>query len=173
MNHLQLASLALGVASLVLASCASTTSTGANAGGSDVRAINAALDAFHEAASKAEGERYFNLLTDDAVFIGTDDTERWSKAQFKAYAEPYFSKGKGWTYTPHDRFVEVASDGRTAWFDEKLDNEKYGRCRGSGVLRKEAGAWRIAQYVLSVPVPNELMPQVAEMIRNQKPASRP
>jgi hypothetical protein len=32
-----------------------------------------------------------------------------------------------------------------------------GPCRGSGVLVKQDGAWKIAQYNLSVPIPNDLM----------------
>jgi hypothetical protein len=66
------------------------------------KAINTALDAFHNAASDADGKRYFELLHRRAVFIGTDGSERWTKAQFKEFAMPYFSKGTGWTYHPRD-----------------------------------------------------------------------
>ncbi len=130
-------------------------------------AIVAVLSDFHDAASKADGPRYFNHLTADAVFIGTDATERWSKAQFQAYAKPYFDKGKGWTYAAvaGRRFVTIALDGNTAWFDEALMNEKYGECRGSGVLLREGGEWKIAQYNLTVPIPNDLMEDVAKQIK--------
>lgn len=130
-------------------------------------AIVAVLTDFHDAASKADGPRYFNHLTADAVFIGTDATERWSKAEFQAYANPYFDKGKGWTYTAVTgrRFVTIAPEGNTAWFDEALMNEKYGECRGSGVLQREGGRWKIAQYNLTVPIPNDLMENVAKQIR--------
>ncbi|MFZ4574192.1 MAG: nuclear transport factor 2 family protein, partial [Phycisphaerales bacterium] len=77
-------------------------------------------------------------------------------------------QGKGWTYTPRDRHVTMGVDGTTAWFDEKLDNAKYGECRGSGVLVREAGAWRIAQYNLTVPVPNDMLADVAKQIREYK-----
>src|SRR5262245_50227026 len=69
-------------------------------------AIGRVLDQFHDAASKADGTRYFSYLAPEAVFLGTDGTERWTKEEFRAYAEPYFSKGKGWTFVPRDRHVE-------------------------------------------------------------------
>jgi ketosteroid isomerase-like protein len=124
------------------------------------------LDAFHLAASKADGKTYFNLLAEDAIFLGTDASERWNKDEFHTYAMPYFSQGKGWTYTPHDRHISISPGGGVAWFDEKLTNEKYGECRGSGVLIQEpSGRWLITQYNLTVPIPNDLLPSVAEQIR--------
>jgi len=130
-------------------------------------AIVAVLTDFHDAASKADGSRYFAHMTADAVFIGTDAAERWTKPEFQAYAKPYFEEGKGWTYTAiaGRRFVTIAPDGNTAWFDEALLNEKYGECRGSGVLVREAEKWRIAQYNLTVPIPNDLMEDVAKQIK--------
>jgi len=131
----------------------------------DTSAVAAALDDFHDAASKADGARYFAHFAPDAVFLGTDATERWTLAEFRAFAEPYFSKGRGWTYTPKERHVTIGPDGSTAWFDEILWNEKYGTCRGSGVLLKIDGAWRIAQYNLSIPIPNDLAGDITERIR--------
>lgn len=128
------------------------------------------LDALHAAAAAADGPRYWALYAPDAVFLGTDATERWTLAQFKAYAEPHFSKGKGWTYEATERHVDVAPDGSYAWFDELLDNAKLGQCRGTGVLRREGppaegGSWRFVQYHLTIPVPNDLAEAVAKQVR--------
>lgn len=128
-------------------------------------AIEQTLDELHESASLAQEDRYFSLFTDNAVFLGTDATERWSKSQFRAYAHPIFSQGKGWTYTKKSRAVFMSGDRRTAWFDETLDNAKLGECRGSGVLIKESGRWRIAQYNLTIPVPNAIAEEVVRQIR--------
>lgn len=49
-----------------------------------------------------------------------------------------------------------------------LDNDKYGECRGTGVLVKLGGAWRIVQYNLTIPIPNEIALDVVEMIRQQE-----
>jgi len=130
-------------------------------------AVARVLDDFHDAASKADGTRYFAQLAPDAVFLGTDAGERWTKEAFRAFAEPYFSQGKGWTYVARDRHIALAPERTVAWFDEKLTNAKYGECRGTGVLRLIDGQWRIAQYHLTVPIPNELAEKVIAMIREQ------
>ena len=49
-----------------------------------------------------------------------------------------------------------------AWFDEQLENAKLGVCRGSGVLVKADGAWKIKQYNLTMLVPNEIAEDVAK-----------
>ncbi len=133
--------------------------------------IAAVIDDWHDGASRADFGRYFGHMTSTAVFIGTDDTEYWTGAQFKEFAKPYFDQGKGWTYRPHDRHIYVDRAGETAWFDEKLDNEKYGRCRGSGVCVLEQGEWKISHYTLSFPVPNELAEGVVGMIRSSNPGA--
>ena len=131
----------------------------------DPRTVNAVVDALHAAAAQADGARYFALFAEDAVFIGTDATERWTLAEFRVYAEPLFAQGRGWTYTPLERHVRIAPGGDVAWFDERLHNATYGETRGSGVLRLLDGRWRIAQYVLSFAVPNAAAPRVVDVIR--------
>jgi hypothetical protein len=64
-----------------------------------------------------------------------------------------------------ERHVTLSSDGKLAWFDEALDNAGYGECRGTGVLQKRDGRWVLLQYNLTVPVPNDLMGDVAKKIR--------
>lgn len=131
-------------------------------------AASALLDRFHSAAAKAEFDAYFAAFTPDGVFLGTDATERWTVAQFKAYAKPHFDKGRGWTYTKVERNINVSADGAHASFDELLDNKSLGRCRGTGVLRKVDGQWRIEQYHLTIPVPNELADEFVKRIRAGK-----
>ena len=129
--------------------------------------VNRVLDAMHAAASVADGEAYFASFTADGRFIGTDATERWSLAEFRAYAMPYFSQGKGWIYRPTARTVTIAPiDCRcVAWFDEVLDNDAYGTTRGSGVLRLTDDGWKIEQYVLSFAVPNDRASAVVDAIK--------
>ena len=122
------------------------------------------MDDLHLAASEADEERYFGHFAPHGVFLGTDATERWSVEEFRAYARPHFSAGKGWTYRATERHLRVSPDGKTAWFDERLHNEKYGEVRGSGVLVWD-GRWRVAQYNLSFPIPNELAGKVIELIK--------
>ena len=128
-------------------------------------AVAAVLDTLHDAASKADGKRYFDCFAPDAVFFGTDATERWTIDQFRAYAQARFDQGTGWTYHPRKRHIFLSPDRETAWFDEALHNAKYGECRGTGVLVKRDGGWKIAQYNLTIPIPNEIALEVVERIR--------
>ena len=79
----------------------------------------------------------------------------------------YFSKGKGWTYFPRERHITLADVpcGCVAWFDELLDSESYGTSRGTGVLVKQNGKWKISQYALTFPIPNDLAKGMTEQIR--------
>lgn len=128
-------------------------------------AVESVLDGFHRAASEADGETYFGLFDSEGVFLGTDATERWTVDEFRAYARPHFDRGRGWTYTPLERHVSISDDGTTAWFDERLYNEGLGETRGSGVLVRRDGTWKVVQYNLTIPVPNELAAEVVERIR--------
>jgi hypothetical protein len=134
-------------------------------------AINNVLDRFHEAATKADFEAYFAAWTQESVFLGTDATERWLGDQFKDFARPIFEKGKGWAYHPHDRHISVLPDGKSAYFDELLDNDKLGLCRGSGVLAKRGDDWKILQYNLSIPIPNDLAAGIVDTIRKAPPSA--
>lgn len=126
--------------------------------------ITAVLDDFHLAATQADEARYFGHLDDSAVFLGTDATERWSKAQFQTYAHPYFAKGKAWSFQATRRAITLSPDGKSAWFDEDLATPNLGPCRGSGVLLLKDGAWKIVQYNLAFTVPNGVAKEVKARI---------
>lgn len=136
--------------------------------GGDKTEISAVLDDFHAAASHADFARYFGHFTDDAVFLGTDASERWTREEFENYAGRRFASGDGWTYHATSRHVTVGAGGTTAWFDELLHNDSYGQTRGTGVLVKQEGRWKVAQYHLTIPIPNELATEVVEMIRQRQ-----
>lgn len=138
------------------------------------KAIEAVLDDWHQAAAVTDEKRYFDHIADAGVFMGTDATERWTKQAFREFAHPYFAKGKAWNFKATKRFVTPAADGKTAWFDELLDTEKMGVCRGSGVMIVEGGRWRVVQYNLSTPIPNPVMSRVLELIQaHEKRATKP
>ena len=137
---------------------------------SPVVEINHVIDDWHKAAADADESRYFGYAAPEFVFLGTDATERWDLSSFRAFAHPYFAKGKAWTFVPRERHVTLSPAGDVAWFDEKLDSASYGECRGSGVARKIGGSWKIAQYNLTIPIPNELAKEFVARIRARSPA---
>lgn len=132
---------------------------------SDEQSIDKVLNSFHQAAADAQAKPYFNLLSQDAIFLGTDANERWSKEEFKAFVVPYFLKGKGWLYTPTERNISLVKQGQVAFFDELLFSESYGTCRGSGILIKTEQGWKISQYNLSIPMPNGLAKALVKQIK--------
>ncbi|ASO05268.1 SnoaL-like domain protein [Arenibacter algicola] len=132
----------------------------------DKKEIGNILDSLHRAAGSTDFDAYFNLMTSDAVFIGTDASENWQVEEFKAYAKPHFDKGKAWNFKAVERQIYVNDEGDYAWFDELLDTQMK-LCRGSGVLRKESGDWKIAHYVLSLVIPNEHVSEVI-LIKQEK-----
>ncbi len=120
--------------------------------------VDALMDGLHRDAHEANFNDYFARYTSDAIFLGTDKTERWTIAEFKDYAKPAFADGHGWTYTVVERNWE--GNGNTRWFDEILFNEKLGHCRGTGVVKLQEGEWKIAHYALTMLVPNEIAADV-------------
>jgi hypothetical protein len=117
------------------------------------------LDAFNVSAAKADYKTYFDFFADESTFIGTDATEVWNKKEFMVWAKPYFDKKRTWNFTSLKRNIYFSKDGKLAWFDELLDTQMK-ICRGSGVVEKINGQWKVKQYVLSMTIPNDVSDKV-------------
>ena len=116
--------------------------------------INKMLNQWHNDVAVYDYDAYFNKMTDNAFFVGTDATEVWSKQEFQSFSKPFFDKKQTWNFKPHKRNIYFNKSGKTAWFDETLDTW-MGVCRGSGVVSKKDKDWKIEHYVLSVVIPND------------------
>ncbi len=127
------------------------------------------LDDFHEAAAHADEDRYFAHFAPDGVFLGTDAGERWDVKEFRAYAHPFFARGKAWSFRGVRR--RISTRGELAWFEEDLETQNLGPARGSGVLIRAGPRWLIEQYVLSITVPNQRFREVRELLISPSPAS--
>lgn len=121
--------------------------------------VEAVLNQLHQNAADANWDSYFTLFTDNASFLGTDKTEHWSIQNFEQYARAT----KGWTYKLISR--TMAESDNVAVFDEILEHHKYGLCRGTGTLVFTEQGWKILQYHLSFPVPNDMAIRVTEQIK--------
>lgn len=124
--------------------------------------ISKVLDDLNTFAATADYKNYFDLYAEESTFIGTDATEVWNKKEFMVWAKPFFDKGKAWNFRSLKRSITFSKDGTYAWFDEVLDTQMK-ICRGSGVLEKIGGKWKIRQYVLSTTVPNEVIDEVVKI----------
>jgi hypothetical protein len=121
------------------------------------------IDDWHGDAARADIRAYFDKIDTEGIYIGTDATERWTKEEFYNWAQPYFNKGKAWSFKAVERNLFFARDSTVAWFDEKLETSS-GMLRGSGVLQLNHGGWKIMQYVLSLPIPNDKFKDVKRVI---------
>ena len=124
--------------------------------------ISTNLDLWHKAAAEANFDAYFNLMTKDGVFIGTDATENWQNDEFKNFSKPYFDKGNAWRFTSLLRNIYFSNCSELAWFDELLDTQ-MGICRGSGIMKIEDNQWKVSHYVLSVTIPNDQVKSIVEI----------
>lgn len=120
------------------------------------------LDSLNSAAARADYETYFSYYAADAVFMGTDATERWNKEEFMKWSKPFFDRGKAWSFQTVKRAVYFDSTGTMAWFDELLSTQMK-ICRGSGVAVRLGSDWKLKQYVLSMTVPNALVDTIVPM----------
>jgi hypothetical protein len=55
-----------------------------------------------------------------------------------------------------------------AWFDEVLFSETNGRIRGTGVLTRQSGQWKLEHYAMSFLIFNENWDEVIELTRKTK-----
>jgi ketosteroid isomerase-like protein len=129
--------------------------------------IGAFADAWHQAAADADSTTFFDAMTEDAVYIGTDAGEHWTKEEFLAFAAPYFARGKAWSFKATERHIFYDENAQTAYWDELLDTW-MGPCRGTAVLRRRADnkGWQIAHYTLSVTVPNDKIQGFIELTKD-------
>ncbi len=128
-----------------------------------VNDINKTINNWHHAAAVAD-TIFFDYMTDDAIYIGTDATERWSKDEFKAYSMPHFERGRAWNFKPLSRHVYLTDNMHCAYFDEVISSWMgVGRCSGVVKLNEE-GKWKIKYYHLSIAIPNEKVHDVLKLI---------
>ncbi|RZJ79023.1 MAG: hypothetical protein EOO47_12050, partial [Flavobacterium sp.] len=124
--------------------------------------IEQLLDSLNTAAANADLEKYFSYYTEDATYNGTDATENWNKQSFKEWAKPFFDKKTTWNFKSAKRNVYFGKYEDIAWFEELVSTQMK-ICRGSGVVVKQDGKWKIQQYVLSMTIPNTQLDKVVEL----------
>ncbi len=114
------------------------------------------LDDWHHAAATADEVTFFGMMAQDAVYIGTDASEKWYRDELKTWSKKYFDRDTAWAFKPITRSIYFSNDYKMAWFEENLET-RMKVCHGSGVLMLENKVWKIKHYVLSAAIPNEMM----------------
>lgn len=135
----------------------------------DSEKIHQFMDAWHEAAANADETTFFGSMTADAIYLGTDASERWKRDELRKWSERFFERESAWNFTPVRREVYFSEDGQYAWFEELLETW-MGQCRGSGVLHKGKDGWKIKHYNLAVTIHNDLIKEFIVLVK-QDPAN--
>lgn len=126
--------------------------------------INTFMDAWHKAAATADENVFFGSMTEDAIYIGTDISERWTKATMMKDLMQYFTQSQSaWSFIAKDRNIVLSENGEVAWLDEALDTW-MGDCRSTAVLVKTGTGWKIQHYQLSMAVPNDKVDGYLQLI---------
>lgn len=120
------------------------------------------VDDWHKAASEANFNSYFGIMDDSFVFLGTAPGERWEKEAFSKFSKPYFDAGKAWDFKASNRVWMFSKNKKIAWFDEDLETWMEG-CRGSGILIKKKGKWKLVYYNLTVLIENEKIKEFIDL----------
>jgi ketosteroid isomerase-like protein len=127
--------------------------------------IESKMDDFHDAADKGDNVRYLNHFSEDSVFMGTDDWERWPYIEFSKYVNKHFKNGKGWSYSAIKRFTNLNFEKELAWVDEIVESKNGERFRGTAVLEKTQQEWKLKHYSLTKLVPNESWDEVNDITK--------
>ena len=87
------------------------------------KVVEETLDNWHLAAAEANYENYFNLMTEDAVFIGTDASENW---QLKEHHLKPLSFLGGSIYAQVDNLqnIEFETDERGVLISENAEERE-------------------------------------------------
>jgi ketosteroid isomerase-like protein len=126
--------------------------------------LHTLIDGWHRAAATADADAFYGRMTADAIYLGTDATERWLRDELREWATFAFERESAWDFKPGNRVVYLSADEDYAWWEEDLDTW-MGPCRGSGVAQWVAGEWKIKHYHLSVTLPNEKVDGFLELIK--------
>ena len=111
------------------------------------------LDSWHKAAAEGDSSRFFGLMTPDAQYLGTDETERWHRNTMIHDLGKHFDGTAAWHFIPYDRHFTPTGNNKMLHFDESL-RTWMGPCRGSGLLQMIDGKWYVHFYNLANLVPN-------------------
>jgi hypothetical protein len=115
----------------------------------------AVIDTLHQAGTAGDPSTFLELLAPGAVLLVPVGSERVEGESLQSFVAVHLSHSGAWGYRSNQRNIKLSPDGAVAWFNESLLHDQLGPGWGSGVLIKTGGAWKIAQYHLTLTEPDE------------------
>jgi hypothetical protein len=128
--------------------------------------IDSLINNWHHAAAIADEHSFFGFMTKDAVYIGTDASERWLRDELAEWSKKYFDRSSAWAFTPLSRNITLAPAKNLAWFDELLDTQ-MGTCRSTGIVEKVDEQWKLVHYQLSLTLPNDQLDDFLKLVQKK------
>lgn len=125
--------------------------------------IDSLINEWHHAAAVADEKSFFGFMTKEAVYIGTDTSERWQRDELAEWSRKYFERTTAWDFTPISRNITFGPGKNIAWFDELLDTW-MGVCRSTGVVMLVDDQWKLVHYQLSLTLPNDKLEDFKKLI---------
>ena len=125
--------------------------------------IDSLINEWHHAAAIADEKAFFGFMTKEAVYIGTDTSERWQRDELVAWSWKYFDGSSAWNFTPISRNITFGPAKNIAWFDELLDTW-MGVCRSTGIVVLVDDRWKLVHYQLSLTLPNDKLADFKKLI---------
>ena len=125
--------------------------------------IDSLINEWHHAAAIADEKSFFGFMTKEAVYIGTDTSERWQRDELAEWSKKYFDRSSAWAFTPISRNITFGPAKNIAWFDELLDTW-MGVCRSTGIVELVDDKWKLVHYQLALTLPNDKMADFRKLI---------
>ena len=136
----------------------------------DSIAIETLMNLWHQSASKSNASIFFDsLMWPEAIYLGTDISEKWKRDELKYWSASAFEKDTAWDFKVNRRSIyKNEFDNNIIWLEEDLLTW-MGPCRGSAVLIKKNQQWKIMHYNLAVAVSNDSIYKYMKIIGLKKP----
>lgn len=131
--------------------------------GNEQQVMDEVIEAWHDAAARGDSAAFFGRMTKEAIYLGTDESERWDRTSMARDLGRYFNGKKAWKFVSYNRHYIALKDRNSILFDECLKTW-MGPCKATGLLSREKGSWKIAYYNLSVAVPNDYVKQYTKLL---------
>lgn len=125
------------------------------------------IDAWHHAAATGDSVGFFSRMTEDALYLGTDETERWTRTTMGKDLGKFFNGKKAWHFIAYNRIYTALDDKNTILFDESLKTW-MGPCKSTGMMRKVKGKWLISYYNLNVAVSNAVVQNYLKLLKEEE-----
>lgn len=133
----------------------------------DSQAVEAADKQFDESFAAKNMAAMFAPVADDCIFYGTDPTERWDVASFKAMIEPQMKNGMP-SMNVLSREVSFLAKGSVAVVVKKINWVIFKtELREVVVYEKQKDGWKMKTFNLSLTIPNQKTKALNELMASK------